>query len=241
MCLVTIARPPASGRYRLAIAANRDEAHERPTEALHWWPDAAGVAGGRDGIAGGSWLAVRRDGRFAALLNTPATPPSKTRSRGELVRDFVTDDDHDAARMQSIAHLYAGFHALIGDLSGIHHVASLRERPQPLTSACEACGNFGPDQPGPRIERARRAMPEALAAADPVAALFRMLADTTDPGTGSGDNRPVFIRDPVYGTRSSSLVLFDGQGRVGFHERRFDRDGNVIGERSLGWSRTSAA
>lgn len=245
MCLVVIARPAAPCRYALAIAANRDEAHYRPTEALHWWPDLPGVAGGRDGLAGGTWLAMRRDGRFAALLNAPGPAPAAARSRGELVTRFVADDAFDAGCMQAVAQRYAGFHCLAGDLDRTHHVGPERRHQQAMEAALVACGNAGCARPGPRVERVRDALPAALAETDPVAAVFAILADATPPDRGRddgrGDSRPVFIHGTDYGTRSSSVILLDRSGRCGFHERRFDAAGAVIGERSLGWHRAGAA
>ena len=50
----------------LILAANRDEYYERPTKIMHWW-EPEGVLAGKDLQAGGTWLAVSDDGRFAAI------------------------------------------------------------------------------------------------------------------------------------------------------------------------------
>ncbi|HKO02393.1 MAG TPA: NRDE family protein, partial [Thermoanaerobaculia bacterium] len=69
-----------------------------------WWDDAPDVIGGRDLRAGGSWLAVRRDGRFAAVTNVHGLPGSETApSRGNLVRDFVTSHDAPLAFVERVA------------------------------------------------------------------------------------------------------------------------------------------
>ncbi|MDR3416990.1 MAG: NRDE family protein, partial [Nevskia sp.] len=68
MCLIAFAWN-AHPDYALALAANRDEFHARPSAALGHWPDAPAVAGGRDLREGGSWLALHREGRFAAVTN----------------------------------------------------------------------------------------------------------------------------------------------------------------------------
>ena len=57
MCLLVLAWR-AHPRYRLVVAANRDEFHARPAAALAPWTDLAGVIGGRDLQANGAWLAV---------------------------------------------------------------------------------------------------------------------------------------------------------------------------------------
>ena len=52
----------------LILAANRDEYYERPTKSMHWWEPEKMLAG-KDLQAGGTWLAVSDDGRFAAITN----------------------------------------------------------------------------------------------------------------------------------------------------------------------------
>ena len=63
MCLIAISPQP------LVIAANRDEFYARPTLPAQPWEDDERIVGGRDLRSGGSWLAMRRDGRFAAVTN----------------------------------------------------------------------------------------------------------------------------------------------------------------------------
>jgi uncharacterized protein with NRDE domain len=96
MCLIAIAHR-ANARFPLVIAANRDEDYDRPTHDAHFWSDAPEVLGGRDALANGSWLAIARNGRFAAVTNLRGAE-RKSRSRGALVRDFVTGDAAPVAR-----------------------------------------------------------------------------------------------------------------------------------------------
>src|SRR5688572_10132374 len=117
MCLIAIAHR-ASARYPLVIAASRDEEYSRPSHAADFWPDAPDVLGGRDAVAGGSWLAITRTGRFAAVTNLRGATP-RLRSRGELVRAFVTGDADPLSYARSIAVAqYAGFHLLVGKAGG---------------------------------------------------------------------------------------------------------------------------
>ena len=55
--------------YKLIVAANRDEFYNRPTAAANWWEDHPQLLAGRDLRAGGTWMALTKDGRFAALTN----------------------------------------------------------------------------------------------------------------------------------------------------------------------------
>ena len=68
MCLIVFAWK-VHPDYPLVVAANRDEFRHRPAQAAHWWDDVPGVLAGRDLEAGGTWIGVARQGRFAALTN----------------------------------------------------------------------------------------------------------------------------------------------------------------------------
>jgi uncharacterized protein with NRDE domain len=71
----------------LVVAANRDELYERPAVPMTvLQPTGPRILGGRDDMAGGTWLAVNEAGVFAGLTNRPTTEgrdPAR-RSRGEL-------------------------------------------------------------------------------------------------------------------------------------------------------------
>ncbi|KAK8665444.1 hypothetical protein V6N13_005611 [Hibiscus sabdariffa] len=75
--------------YPFILFLNRDEYHNRPTEPLIWW-EGGEILGGRDGEAGGTWLASSRDGRVAFLTNfreLETIPHAK--SRGNLPVHFL--------------------------------------------------------------------------------------------------------------------------------------------------------
>lgn len=100
MCLLVVARHvhPA---YPLVVAANRDEFLHRPTAPLGRWDTGAltsavrsvplqltaddAVVAGKDLSAGGTWMAIARSGRFAAVTNVRDPHAGQGRySRGEL-------------------------------------------------------------------------------------------------------------------------------------------------------------
>lgn len=116
MCLIALAWR-MHPRYRLVLAANRDEFHARPTLPLAEWEDAPQIVGGRDALHGGSWLALRGR-RLAAVTNVRRPSEQEGRSRGELVADFVRGDEGAAAAMRSLADeaaRYRPFNLLIHD------------------------------------------------------------------------------------------------------------------------------
>lgn len=84
----------------LIIAANRDERYDRPAVAMTVLaPGGPRILGGRDELAGGTWLAVNEHGLVAGLTNQPSSggrDPSK-RSRGELPIAFARHETAAAA------------------------------------------------------------------------------------------------------------------------------------------------
>jgi len=68
MCLLSFAID-SHPRYRLVLAANRDERLGRPTAPARFWDDAPQILAGRDLEAGGTWLEVSRSGRLVAVTN----------------------------------------------------------------------------------------------------------------------------------------------------------------------------
>ena len=77
----------------LILAANRDERPERPSQAPVVLSTSPRVVGGRDEVAGGTWLAVREGRAVVAMLNrrdTPGASAEGRRSRGLLALDVAT-------------------------------------------------------------------------------------------------------------------------------------------------------
>ena len=247
MCLIAFAwmQHPA---YRLVLAANRDEYHARPTQPLDYWTDRPGVLGGRDGLAGGSWLAVARGGRVAAVTNvrTPA-PVRGPVSRGQLIIDFLVSHADAGAHAPPATLGQAGpCNLLLFDSAraGYHanHPAAVSHA---ITPGVHGLSNAALDTPWPKTQQLRAALADALAgpalATEP---LFAALADETRPpdaalpDTGIGLVRerrlaPAFIRGATYGTRASTLVLVDHGGHGTIIERRFGPNGVPQGETTL--------
>ncbi len=73
MCLILFAYRVRADAP-LIVAANRDEFYARPAALAHRWDDAPNVFAGRDLSAGGTWLGVSTNGRFAAVTNFSETP-----------------------------------------------------------------------------------------------------------------------------------------------------------------------
>ncbi len=203
MCLIAIAHR-ASPRYPLVVAANRDEEYARPSHAADFWPDAPQVLGGRDAVANGSWLALTRAGRFAAVTNLRGATP-RSRSRGELVSAFVTGDADPLSYARSIdVANYAGFHLLVGEVGGdVVYLASSGELAN-LDPGVYAFSNAPSGEHWPKETLAVEAMQSALASEVIDDELMRFL--TARRGSGSVETE-VFIESERYGTRASTVIV----------------------------------
>jgi uncharacterized protein with NRDE domain len=226
MCLIVLAHNLG---FPFVLAANRDEDYQRPSRAADFWPDAPEVLGGRDAVHGGSWLALTKSGRFAAVTNLRGAE-RRTRSRGALVREFVTSDVDARAFAKSIvadASEYAGFHLLAGRIgSEILHITP--ESWMPLPAGIHAISNAPAGEQWPKTAVAAAEMESVLPLGEvdaTVDALMRFL--TTPRNTGHVESE-IFIASERYGTRASTVIVATGD-EVVFAERGFGV-GGVVGE-----------
>ena len=100
MCTLIIGRDVLGPRTVL-LAANRDENPGRPTDPPMVLSETPRVVGGRDRLAGGTWLAVREGPAAVALLNRrDFTTSGRTagRSRGLLTLDVAKAPIEEAPR-----------------------------------------------------------------------------------------------------------------------------------------------
>lgn len=225
MCLIAFAHR-ASARYPFLFAANRDEDYERPTLDADFWSDAPDILGGRDALHGGTWLAVSRAGRFAAVTNLRGAIP-RSRSRGALVSDFVrTDIDVRAYADEVARHAgeYSGFHLLAGTIGGEAMYIAPQEQ-KLLAPGVYSVSNAPVGESWPKMDRAVAAMTSALALENPIDNLLTFLS-TPHGGTFESE---AFIAGDRYGTRSSTVIAASATGLV-FVERSYGRSGVARGE-----------
>jgi uncharacterized protein with NRDE domain len=233
MCLVVVAYG-AAARYPLVIAANRDELHARPTRTAGWWPEPPGLFGGRDLLAGGTWLGVDRRGRVAAVTNIrDRTPREAPRSRGALVADFLGREDpaaEFAARAAESGADYAAFNLLLFDGEKLRY-ASNRAPPAGLAAGIHALTNAPLGVEWPKTRTARSRMRQRLEEREPLEGLFELLAERST--ADSAEERSLsahVVKGPVYGTRCSTVILLDDRRSLTFAERSFDPSGALTGE-----------
>ena len=247
MCLIVFAWQ-SHPRYRLIVAANRDERHDRPSEELHWWDGEPALLAGRDLEAGGTWLGVTRNGRFATVTNyrETRTPAPGAASRGAIVTDFAFADVTPRAFTKSIdGDRYAGVNVLVSDGNAMGYVSNRGDGPATLAPGIYGLSNAALDTPWSKVVRTRDEL-RMLATADVISrgALMRLLADRStaaEPEIES-DGLPrdlaraitaPFIVSPGYGTRSSTVLTWTHEDEIRIREARFDVTGDTIGESSF--------
>ncbi len=247
MCIVLLAWRTCPG-VPLVLAANRDEYHERPTRVAGFWDDAPAIYGGRDLEQGGSWLALDRSGRIAAVTNLrePGTKRPGAKSRGLLVSDYLRGNLTPAEYLRQVAPgSYDGFNLLAGDQDGLWFMNSRVGEPVALGAGVYGISNGELDCPWPKVLRGKTVLQGILSQRPPqhaesVAEMFALLAerigsadaDLPDTGIGLEWERllaPLFVQAGAYGTRSSTALFMYARGGYDFYERTFDYLGRQTG------------
>ena len=247
MCLLVVAWR-SHPRYRLIVAANRDEFHARPSAPLGWWNDDPRILAGRDLQASGTWMGVARAGRFGIVTNfrdleNPPLPESP--SRGMLVTRFLTGATSPKEYLDDLrgsASRYAGFNLLVGGPRALYYDSNRDgATARLLAPGVYGLSNAWLDAPWPKLLRTKARFAELIAARDLQSELlFELLADRTaadddevpDTGLPPDWERALsapFVVHERYGTRCSTLLLVERGGRTVVHERRFDAAGLQTG------------
>jgi len=237
MCLVLFAYD-CHPRYKLVMAANRDEFYERPALPADFWPDDPAILAGRDLREGGTWMGLTRGGRFAVLTNfrDPSRFKADRKSRGHLVQNYLTSQLDPLAYIESLGKTtadYNGFNLLFGSTQTLFYYSNQQDALRPLEAGIHGLSNALLDDPWPKVTKGRTSLEkiirhESFDKED----LFVLMADREQPadqdlpqtGVGLEMERilgPAFVTSPNYGTRVTTLLLVDHQNRVEYFERSF--------------------
>lgn len=238
MCLILFAYN-VHPSYRLILAANRDEFYDRPSASADFWSKYPQVLAGLDLKEKGTWLGVTKEGKFAAITNyrDPASWKAQAPSRGKLVSRFLTGLSGAGQYLKKIsaqALQYNGFNLLLGDTDELF-VYSNRGEAQRLSAGIYGLSNRLLDTPWPKVKRGKKLLKAALnkKGVELEEELFSLLADrhvppdSQLPETGVNPEwekilSPMFIASPVYGTRSSTILLIGKNKRVKLVEKVFN-------------------
>ncbi len=250
MCVLALAWK-AHPRWHLIMAGNRDELHDRPAAALAHWARPDHLIAGCDLRSGGTWAGVSDQGRFAVVTNLRGygSPQLDRASRGALVTDLLVGEgryaDPDAVSCDD----FNPFNLIFADRD---RAMFLSNRPTPIHSLL-APGLYGLsngtlDEPWPKTLSLKQGLLDWIVGGAMLPGeLLDALGDDRLPAAGLNPASPsdvpqeptlspIFIRNPVYGTRCSTVVAIDVEGRGEIFERRYAPDGQVSGETVLGFS-----
>jgi uncharacterized protein with NRDE domain len=227
--------------FPLVLLANRDEYYERPTLPAARWEDHPSVFAGRDLVAGGTWLGIADNGRVAAVTNyrEPGAPKG-TRSRGDLVADFLKGDFPAGDYLAGIAERpneYSGFNLIVGDFTPhngqLLYYSNRGDGIRSLEPGIYGLSNHLLDTPWPKVRTGLERFGQFVSLPElEREAFFDLLSDEAiapddelpDTGVGYEIERAlssIFIRTPGYGTRCSTVVTFDRTGEGELEERVF--------------------
>jgi uncharacterized protein with NRDE domain len=234
MCLL-IALFGVTDGAPLIVAANRDERYARPAVSMTVLRESGPrILGGRDELAGGTWLAVNEHGVVAGLTNqpSPAGRDLSKRSRGELPLAFAAcrtaAEGVEAAAAAIDPSVYNPCWMLVGDRDALFSVGlSGGHRPEveELPPRRHVLENRPLHAESAKVTWVSSLLAEQLAArpGDVTGALAAVLADHR-PAPGA---QPVTLPDgrvlppeisaacvhtPEYGTRSSMIVTVPAAG-----------------------------
>lgn len=244
MCVIAMAWR-AHPDWLLVVAANRDEAHDRPTADLDAW-SASDIIAGRDLRSGGSWLGVSgRQPRFAGVTNVASaqTRDPDGPSRGRLVQNFLENGafpEAEASRMNPFNLVLATDR----EATLVTNRPTLNRRP--LDQGVHGISNGASHDEWEKTSRLKQAVGQVIeentnAAEDILERLMQAL-DDRELGRQSElpRDRPLrlFLQNPAYGTRCSTIVAIDGRGQGRIRERSFDACGTTTGEteRAFSWA-----
>lgn len=239
--------------YPLVLIANRDEFHNRPTAAAHWWAEDNSkrrILAGKDLQAGGTWLGLavgpESTRRLTLLTNyrDPYNVDPNAQSRGELPLQFLQSDSTPAEfheLIQASEHRYNGFNLLMFDGQTLGYTSSEGGFVGELPPGFYALSNALLDTPWPKTTRLKAALAATLSDANLFEAEtgFTLLRDTTRPHDSDLPQTGIpldferllsapFIISPAYGTRASYVITLNRNRVWAFHERSFNPAGDPL-------------
>ena len=222
MCLLSFAWQPDTDT-QLTLVSNRDEFHKRPSAVSNFWTEHPNLLAGKDLEAGGTWMGVTRNGRFAALTNVRQMPApyQGSISRGNLVKDYLTSNQSPEAFLNGIqGQHYDGFNLIVGHRTQCWYLGNrpLNSQPQKLMPGIYGLSNAQLDTPWPKTLLAKHALEQWLKTDQGECLPLHTLLNSTDkfeasrlPNTGIGEpwetllSSP-FIISPEYGTRACTSL-----------------------------------
>ncbi len=253
MCLIVFAYQ-CHPRYRLIMAANRDEFYKRPTRLAQFWEDNSGILAGQDIEAGGTWLGFNRNGRLAAVTNVrDGSQKTGLHSRGKLSTNFLRSDSNPKQYAQAITQsndIYNGFNLLLADRHSMAYCSNRSNRIELLTPGIYSLSNHLLNTPWPKSLHAEDELgtliqQDRINTEELITCLHRRdpFPDDQLPSTGINLEMeralsPPFIATPEYGTRCTSAILWSYDGRIDMTEQNYLPGGENGEKKEFSWQLT---
>ena len=240
MCLIVFANNFLDD-YKLIFAANRDEFYDRPSEQAEFWKDYPDLLAGKDLQAGGTWMGITKQGRFAAITNFRDLKNRRNDapSRGNLTLDFLLnkiEPEEYYIKLKPTLKNFNEFNLLLGNVDELYYFSKKTEGIQKLEPDIHGISNAILDTPWPKVEKSKLQLQRLIEyqKIHPWEVL-NILDDTSpakdeelpDTGVGLEVERmlsPIFIKSEKYGTRSSTIITVDKHNTVRFVEKTYFAD-----------------
>ena len=241
MCLILFAYK-THPKYKLIVAANRDEFYARPTSPAHYWKDHPDILAGRDLEKMGTWMGVTTKGRFSALTNyrDPLEETVGKRSRGDLVANALNYKGNLKDYMQTLINdhdPFPGYNLLAGDMNELFYYSNKGNAPQKIKPGIHGVSNHLLNTDWPKVTKGKFGMSNIISKEkeNMMEELFNLLQhaeispDHLLPNTGVTLEwermlSPMFIKSKDYGTRSSTVLLMTDKD-IQYVERTYLIDG----------------
>jgi len=195
--------------YPVVLAANRDEYLDRPS--LPVMELRPGVWGGKDAVAGGTWLGINRHGLIVGVANLRSSNPQDpdARSRGLLCLDLLERADPaqcaDALKRYVQDAVYNDFNLLVASVTGAWIATWVKPdlRVNRLEPGIHILGNSRPNLlDDPKVSRGRA----VIKSTDIDATLLNLQTACRDHGARSDGSDAICIHAARHGTRSSAII-----------------------------------
>lgn len=242
MCLITF-RYGHHDRYKLILAANRDEAYNRASAGANYWPSHSDLLAGRDLEANGTWFGITKDGKIAAITNCHGEefvePTADKQSRGHILTDYLTQDGSAEIFIQNLIlnkDHYQPFNVLLGSVDTLYHFNSRDTDFTALTKGTHSLSNATLNTPWPKVKKTRETLDTIIQSEkDYLVDLFAMMMDKTPASDNEIPEAPLplairrkasanFIETEHFGTKSTTVLLVDWDNNVTYVERTYLAD-----------------
>lgn len=191
-------------------------------------------------------MGINQNGRFAAVTNVRDLKSIRqnTFSRGKLVMDFLLSQESNEdfqTKLLTSKQKFNPYNLLFGTSEKLRVYSNHNDKGIEVGDGIFGISNAYFETPWFKVRRGKEKLKSLIGKELMPESLFEILRDETGamekdlPNTGVGMEKEkllssIFIKDSVYGTRSSSLLFFTKNKEIRFYERVFSLSGEIVTE-----------